>query len=135
MRARVRQAIDGFDAKTRKAVIQAATDEFNQQKKDFLDMVFDIILWTLHEELGFGLIRLKRFYGKMFERCYVTREKYGLSGCAESKKPMSEKMLKVYKERAMTYPEYCKYRLKEIGWDSETVEEELAKEYQAKGGF
>lgn len=135
MKARIARPIDGFDARTKKAVVRAATDEFNSQKKDFLDMVFDVFLWTLHEELGFGPVRLKRFYGKMFERCYTDREKYGLCGCEASRKPKSDKLLEAERKNAMTYPEYCRYRLKEIGWDTEKAEEELYNEYMSKGGF
>lgn len=135
MRARPEKLIDGFDSKTKKAVIQTATDEFNLQKKDFLDMVFDIILWTLHEECGFGIVRMRRFYKAMFERCYNDRERYGLHGCERSRRPMSERIRRIETENGMSYPEYVKMRLKGIGWDTRTVEQELYEDYERKGGF
>lgn len=133
MRARLARPIDGFDNKTKKAVIAAATDEFERQKKDFLDMVFNIILWTLHTECGFGLIRMKRFYRAMFRACYITRERYELVGSERMKRPMSDKVRKMEQSKAWSYPEWVKDQLHAYGWDTEKVEEEFYNEYIENG--
>lgn len=133
MRARLARPIDGFDAKAKKAVIAAATDEFERQKKDFLDMVFNIILWTLHTECGFGLIRMKRFYRAMFRACYVTRERYELVGSERMKRPMSDKVRKMEQSKAWTYPEWVKDQLHAYGWDTDKVEKEFYQEYIENG--
>jgi hypothetical protein len=133
MKARLARPIDGFDAKTKAAVIRAATEEFDKQKKDFLDMVFDIMLWTLHVELGFGRKRLKRFYKAMFANCYVTRERYELIGCEKSHRPMSEKIRAKEAENGWTYPEWVKDQLGKIGWDTDAIEKEFYDEYMREG--
>lgn len=133
MKARIARPIDGFDSKTKAAVIRAATDEFDRQKKDFLDMVFDIMLWTLHTELGFGRERLKKFYKAMFQNCYTTRERYELIGCEKTHRPMSDKIRKMEAEKGWTYPEWVKDQLRSIGWVTEAVEEEFRQEYRERG--
>lgn len=133
MKARIENPMDGFDAKTRKAVIRAASAEFEEQKRMFLAMVFDIILWTLHTECGFGIGRMKRFYKAMFRNCYNVRERYELVGCERSQRPMSDKIRKLEAEKGWTYPEWVKDQLKGIGWDTEAVEEEFRQEYKESG--
>lgn len=133
MKARLENPLDGFDAKTKKSVIKAATAEFDRQKADFLDMVFDIILWTLHTECGFGVERMKRFYKAMFMNCYSARERYELIGCEKTQRPMSEKIRKLEAEKGWTYPEWVKDQLRSIGWDTKAVEEEFRREYRERG--
>lgn len=133
MRARIDNPMMQFDKKTQAAIIKAASEEFERQKKDFLDMVFNIILWTLHTECGFGLIRMKRFYRAMFRACYVTRERYELVGSERMKRPMSNKVRKMEQAKAWTYPEWVKDQLHAYGWDTDKVEEEFYKEYIERG--
>lgn len=135
MKARIENLKDNYDKRTQAAIIQVATDEFNRQKRDFLDMVFDIILWTMHEELGFGVKRLKRFYAKMYEHCYVTREKYELVGCEKLSRPMSDKIRQQEAKKGWTYPEWVRFQLDKIGWNTDQVEKEMFSEYISKGGF
>ena len=120
MRARYAKPIDGFDSKTKAAVIEAATNEFEKQKKLFLDSVFDVILWQLHTQCGFGLKRLTRFYREMFITFYRDRERYELVGSSGQRE----------KDRKISYPQYAHDRLKSIGFAAEDIEDELMREYQ-----
>lgn len=84
----------GFTGQSKKAMIQEINRQILEQKNTFTQNIEIMILWTLHNELGFGKRRLKKFY-KTFTRNYNA-------------------MCKAY-EMDDAYPAECK--LREIGVD------------------
>lgn len=58
------------------ARLDAAQAEFDEQQQGLWDAFMVTILWTLHEEFGFGAERLERAYKKMVMNRAVDRANY-----------------------------------------------------------
>ena len=93
-----------FNAKERKAMeteIKKQLREFDKKHTLELDA---LILWQLHEQLGFGPKRLKRFYNRFNELLDEMGERYDFDD--------SDKIW------------LCTFKLKEIGIDIEKWDQE-----------
>lgn len=91
----------GFTSQSKKAMVQEINRQILDQKEKFFESVDAMILWTLHNELGFGKKRIERFY-KAVIRNY-------------------KDMCKYY-EVDDTYP--AEYKLREIGVDLSQLRKE-----------
>jgi hypothetical protein len=75
--------------------------------------IYDLtMLWTLHEDFGFGAVRLKRFYDSFVKTYRYMRERYYCEGDEE-----------LFGSRTDAY--VMKERLKEIGFDYDKEVKEL----------
>lgn len=90
-----------FDKKMRKKIFrQTVTDEVMKAAE-----IYDLtMLWTLHEDFGFGAIRLRRYYQSFCQKYRYMRERYFCEGDEE-----------LFGSRTDAY--VIKQRLKEIGFD------------------
>lgn len=78
MKAHIRGA-DVFDKKTKEAILRVAQEEFERQEEQYINSAFELILWALHKEYGFGAGRLKRAFLRMYRDYDENCRRYGLN--------------------------------------------------------
>ena len=101
MKSRIRYDMTAKEEKAMKTEIKRQFQEFDRKHTLELDA---LILWNLHEQLGFGKKRLRRFYEKFNETLEEMGERYDFDDAD-----------KIW---------LCQFRLKEMGidiseWDAE----------------
>jgi hypothetical protein len=78
--------------------------------------IYDLtMLWTLHEDFGYGAVRLKRFYDSFVKTYRYMRDRYYCEGDEE-----------LFGSRTDAY--VMKERLKEIGFDYDKEVKELTED-------
>lgn len=85
--------------------IQKELAEYDRKNAIEIDAIF---LWALHEQLGFGVERLKKFFFNFA--------------------PELDKLLERYELKTGDAVWLCTYKLKDIGADIEAWEQEINKE-------
>lgn len=90
-----------FDAKMRKKLFRKTVSDEVMKAAEIYDLT---MLWTLHEDFGFGAVRLRRYYQNFCAKYRYMRERYYCEGDEET-----------FGSRTDAY--VIKQRLKEIGFD------------------
>jgi hypothetical protein len=98
-----------FDSKMRKKIFRKTVGDEVMKAAEIYVLT---ILWTLHEDFGFGAVRLKRFYDSFVKTYRYMRDRYYCEGDEE-----------LFGSRTDAY--VMKERLKEIGFDYDKEVKEL----------
>ena len=96
MKSRVRYNLSSSEEKAMKAELKRQFQEFDRRHTLELDA---LVLWSLHEQLGYGKKRLKRFYERFNKSLKEMGERYDFDDAD-----------KIW---------LCQFKLKEIGIDIE----------------
>ncbi len=98
-----------FNSKMRKKLFRKTVGDEVMKAAEIYDLT---MLWTLHEDFGFGAVRLKRFYDSFVKTYRYMRDRYYCEGDEE-----------LFGSRTDAY--VIKERLKEIGFDYDKEVKEL----------
>lgn len=115
MKARIRPQMTSSEQKAMEMEIRRQLSEFDKKHTLELD---SLILWSLHEQLGFGPKRLKRFYEQFHVILDELSERYEMDTNSD----------KIW---------LCTHKLKEYGidiaeWDAERQERKANERVQKK---
>jgi hypothetical protein len=98
-----------FNSKMRKKIFRKTVGDEVMKAAEIYDLT---MLWTLHEDFGFGAVRLKRFYDSFVKTYRYMRDRYYCEGDEE-----------LFGSRTDAY--VLKERLKAIGFDYDKEVKEL----------
>ena len=99
---KVRLGLKALPKREQDAVIQAAKNVYMQEQKKQLCRMWAVVLWTLHEEKGYGVKRLGDLIETIYRRWINADHKYEF-------------------DDHMTYGDFCEDRLRWLGVDVEEI--------------